>query len=58
MERNPYLEGLSEKVRKGEPVGLLQAIAVIDYQEHQRAWHKANAPWARFKRWLKRFLKG
>lgn len=36
----------SDKVRRGEPIGLHQAIAVIDYQERLRA----NTP----KRWLGR----
>ena len=33
MQRDPALEELSDKVRKGEPIGFLEAIAVINYQE-------------------------
>jgi hypothetical protein len=32
----PYdaeLEALSDKVRKGQPIGLLQVLAVIEYQQ-------------------------
>lgn len=57
MERDPYLEELSEKVRKGEPIDFLDAIAVINYQGQMKAHRKANTRWARFKRWLKSHLK-
>ena len=33
MQRDATLEALSEKVRKGEALGLLETIAVLDYQE-------------------------
>ena len=40
MEIDARLEELSDKIRKGETVGLLEAIAVINYQE---AMHKLGA---------------
>ena len=33
MQHDPALEELSDKVRKGEPIGFLEAIAVINYQK-------------------------
>jgi hypothetical protein len=51
MERCEYLELVSEKIRRGEPVGMLEAIAAINYQGQLRAeedairagkwWHRA-----------------
>ena len=52
METNARLEELSDKIRKGEPVGMLEAIAAINYQETLRAEWKRNTLWARFVRWL------
>lgn len=55
-ERN-YLEEISEKIRKGEPVGYLQAIAAINYQGQLRDARDAE----RQKRWwfrALRFLRG
>jgi hypothetical protein len=51
------LEALSDKVRKGEPIGLLEAIAVINYQENLRREREANALPARLKRWFSRALR-
>jgi hypothetical protein len=31
--KDKRLEDLSDKVRKGEPIGMLQALEVIQYQE-------------------------
>jgi hypothetical protein len=30
---DPVLEEISDKIRMGEPVGLLEALAAINYQE-------------------------
>ena len=53
MQRDDALEALSDKVRKGEPIGFLEAIAVINYQEHLRREREANTLLARLKRWLR-----
>lgn len=52
MELDTRLEEVSDKIRKGEPVGMLEAIAAINYQETLRAERKRNTLWARFVRWL------
>lgn len=52
MEIDARLEELSDKIRKGEPVGMLEAIEAINYQETLRAERQRNTPWARFVRWL------
>lgn len=49
------MEMLSNKVRKGEPVSLLDAIAVINYQATLRAERRVNRsknPWGRFLNWI------
>lgn len=46
------LEKISDKIRKGELVGMFEAIEAIDYQEALRAERKRNTLWARFVRWL------
>jgi hypothetical protein len=38
----PKLEELSEKIRKGEPVGLLEANAAINYQRQLKAEREAK----------------
>jgi len=53
MQRDEALEALSDKVRKGVPVGFLEAIAVINYQENLRREREANTLVARLKRWLR-----
>jgi hypothetical protein len=40
---NTHLEILSDKVRKGEPIGFLEAIAVIEYQERLNQERKNNS---------------
>jgi hypothetical protein len=52
MQRDETLEALSDKVRKGEPIGFLEAIAVVNYQENLRREREANTLVARLKRWL------
>ena len=41
MQRDAALEEISDKIRKGEPVGFLEAIAAINYQENLKAERKA-----------------
>lgn len=53
MQRDEVLEALSDKVRKGEPVGFWEAIAVVNYQENLRREREANSLVARLKRWLR-----
>jgi hypothetical protein len=52
VQRDEVLEALSDKVRCGEPIGFLEAIAVINYQENMRRQREANSLVARLKRWL------
>lgn len=54
--RDETLEALSDKVRKGEPVGFLEAIAVINYQENLRREREANSWAAQAKRLLRAVL--
>lgn len=51
--RDDLLEALSDKVRMGEPVGYLEAIAVINYQMELRREREANSWLARLKRFLR-----
>jgi hypothetical protein len=53
MQRDETMEALSDKVRKGEPIGFLEAIAVVNYQENLRREREANTLVARLKRWLR-----
>jgi hypothetical protein len=53
MTDRELLEALSGKVRKGEPIGFLEAIAVVNYQENMRREREANSIFARLKRWLR-----
>lgn len=41
MQHDVQLEALSDKIRRGEPVGFLDAIAAINYQEQLRAEREA-----------------
>jgi hypothetical protein len=42
------LEALSDRVRRGQPIGLGEAIEVIAYQEAIKARRKRRSWWARF----------
>ena len=53
MQRDETLEALSDKVRKGEPIGFLEALAVVNYQENLRREREANTLVAKLKRWLR-----
>lgn len=55
--RDETMEWLSDKVRKGEPVSFLEAIAVINYQETLRREREANSWAARVKRWIRATIK-
>ena len=55
--RDETLEALSDKVRKGEPVGFLEGIAVINYQENLRREREANSWAARVKRLFRTAIK-
>ena len=41
MQRNEYMEEISNKIRSGEPVGFLEAIAAINYQATLKAEREA-----------------
>ena len=51
--RDKKLEEISEQIRKGEPVGFLEAIAAINYQQTLQAERKKHTLFARFIRWVK-----
>lgn len=53
MKRCEYLEAISDKIRKGEPVGFLEAVAAINYQFQLRAEREANRWHKRLWRWLR-----
>lgn len=53
MNDRESLELLSDRVRKGEPIGFLEAIAVIDYQTQlkvERNARRSNSFFGRLKR--------
>lgn len=57
MERCEYLEQVSDKIRRGEPVGLREAVAAIDYQGRLKAERdavRASKWWRRALRWINR----
>ena len=54
--KNEQLEFLSDQIRKGIPVGMLEAIAVIEYQTRLRREREYNSMFNRAKRWIKRIL--
>jgi hypothetical protein len=43
---------LSDKVRKGEPIGFLEAITVIEYQERLKQERKNNSIVCKIKRFF------
>lgn len=51
MTQDEALEALSDKVRKGEPIGFLEALAVIEYQTRLRKEREATTWRAKLKRW-------
>ncbi len=60
VQRNELLEALSDLVRKGEPIGFFEAVAVADYQtrlQKEREAKKAKTLWGRLKAFFKRSKK-
>lgn len=53
MERIEELEAISDKIRCGEPVGIIEAIAAINYQEQWKSYRKSNVWWRRVWRWMR-----
>lgn len=47
-----HLEELSDKVRQGIPIGFIEAIEVVEYQQTLREKREKSA-WLRFKHWFK-----
>ena len=45
--KDARLEALSDKVRKGEPIGFSEALEVIDYQENLKK-QKSPSKFAKF----------
>lgn len=54
MSIDPTLEALSDKVRSGEPIGFLEAIAVIEYQERLRQERQEKSILGRLRAWSRR----
>ena len=57
MQRDEYMEKISNKIRYGEPVGYLEAIAALNYQAALKAARQAAEAATlrgRLKRWLRR----
>ncbi len=45
---DPVLEEISDKIRRGEPVGIMQALAAIEYQSLRKVlpwWRKDALGW-------------
>ncbi len=53
---DPVLEELSDKVRNGEPIGFLEALAVIEYQSQKRKREEEKTLLGRIKKFLKEKL--
>lgn len=54
----PVLEAISDRIRCGEPVGMFEAIAAIEYQERRQAHERYNVWWRRAFRQIQTFLQG
>ena len=48
MEKDERLEMVSDKIRNGTPVGIVEAIEAIEYQEVLRAKKRQTTIWAKF----------
>ena len=55
---NERLEILSNKARKGEPIGYVEALEVIEYQEKLNEYRKENSVIEKFKKFFKRIYRG
>lgn len=51
---NERLEILSNKARKGEPIGFVEALEVIEYQEKLKKYKKENSIIEKIKSLFKR----
>lgn len=56
MEYDESMEMLCEKIRRGEPVGFLKAIAAINYYEERKQYAAENTLWRRLVRRIAAFL--
>ena len=45
-----WLEEISDKIRSGEPVGIFEAMAAVDYQEKLKSLKKKSL-WYKTKKW-------
>lgn len=52
MEKDARLEEVSDKIRNGQPVGIIEAIEAISYQKAMQEERKRNTLMARFVRWI------
>lgn len=50
---DPILEQISNSIRKGIPVGFMEAIAAIDYQERKNEHIRQNKWWRKALRKLR-----
>ena len=48
---DPFLEEVSDKIRRGEPVGMMEALAAIEYQR-QRKLQEPPPLWKRVVRFF------
>jgi len=53
--KDKRLERLSDLVRQGVPIGYIETIEVIKYQESKQA-HRTAGIMRRFAKWLKRYF--
>jgi hypothetical protein len=44
MDKDPIMEILSDKVRRGEPIAMMEAMQVASYQSQRKAYIK-SLPW-------------
>ena len=54
---NKRLETLSDKARRGEPINLIEALEVIEYQEQLRKYRKENSIIEKIKKFSKRIYR-
>ena len=52
--KDKRLEILSDEVRKGNPIGLSEALEVIQYQTEMRKYKKQSKWYQRLFNWIKR----
>lgn len=53
--KNERLEILSDEVRRGNPIGLNEALEVIQYQTEMRKYKKQTKWYQRLFNWIKRY---